>query len=169
MSVGKLVKVNQTIGDSTSNTISVTGIDSDNDYIVVARNLVTTYSSSSCYARVTKSGSQDSTTNYVHTSTLINTNGAKAQVNSSSASLLEVFSSQITGTGISDCGVFWLKKFNSSSDYSYILWQTIRGFVPQTWYGTGVHKVTSSSDGFGLVLNAGNFATGSQLTLYKVL
>tara|TARA_Y100000004_G_scaffold190366_1_gene247402 strand:- start:33 stop:536 length:504 start_codon:yes stop_codon:yes gene_type:complete len=165
---GKLVQVAKAVADGTSSTLSVTGIDSDNNYIVFGYNITPTTSTATMYARVTKSGTQDSTANYDYAVKLMNTGSVFQNVSNTNQTLFEILSNQVTGTGKSDCIKFDLYNFNSSSEYSFLTMENIR--VEGTgWMGGGVHTVASASDGIGILPNTGNVGSGSTLVLYKVL
>jgi hypothetical protein len=164
---GSLIKINEAVADGTSSTLSVTGIDSNDVYVVYGYNITPTTSTASMYARVTKSGTQDSTANYDYAVKLMNTGSAFQNLSNTNQTLFEILSNQVTGAGKSDTILFYLFNFNSSSEYSFITMENIR-VEGSGWMGGGVHTVASSSDGIGILPNVGNVGSGSKLVLYKI-
>ena len=56
---GKLVQINKAVGDGTSSSLTVTGINTDNVYMVAFHSLSTTTNNDVLKARVTTSGTPE--------------------------------------------------------------------------------------------------------------
>ena len=163
-----LVQVNKAVADGSSSTLSVTGINSDDVYVVFGYNLTPTTSTATTYGRVTKSGTQDTTANYDYASLKKNFGGAFQGVTNTNQTVFEPLSNQALATGVSDSFIMYLYNFNSASEFSFISFDTIQS-IASGWSGGCVHTVASASDGFGILPNAGNVGSGSTLVLYKVI
>ena len=61
---GKLAQVNKAVGDGTASSLTVTGINSDDVYMIAFHSLSTTTNNDVLKARVTTSGTPDSDSEY---------------------------------------------------------------------------------------------------------
>ena len=165
---GKLIYVNKAVADGTSTTLSVTGINSEDLYMVIGYNIFGATNTASIYTRVTKGGVQDSTANYDYAQQIMDVGYAFAYVNNTNQTVVENFSNMSNDPGKFMSCIYYLKNFNSATDYSFFSNASLLP-SPRTWYGSGVHKVNSASDGIGIFPNVGNVGSGSTLVLYKVL
>ena len=138
----------------------MTGINSDDVYVVYCYDMYPATDTATSYFRVTKSGTQDTASSYTYgmdyNADLHNTGQSSSE---------GLFShTQAAGKRI----VFRVEcyNFNSSSKKSFA---TITSQIGTNFfcYGGFVHEVTSASDGLGIFPNTGNVAAGSRLVLYK--
>ena len=170
---GKLVQVATTTVSSATASVTLTGIDSDDVYMVAVNN-VTFSADKVLFIKFTESGTPNSTSNYDRagkglrtTSSFYNNSATNASVGYFSPSRLEA------GTGAN--GIFYIYNANNSSEYTFITNETVafressQGLDVEGFQGGQVFTVTSAVDGIYFYLeSAANFLTGT-FTLYKVV
>jgi len=166
-----LVYVNKAVADGSSATLKVTGIDSDDVYLVNLFGIMTNNSNETINMRVTKSGTADTTSNY-----------DRAYINLSSISAV-AGRRYVDGTGSrifenvwnlygGGAGFMYLYNYNNSSEYSFwtldlptTVSNQLAGQV-----GGGMHTVASASDGIEIYGSlSGTFQSGASLYLYKLV
>jgi hypothetical protein len=172
--MGKLVQVATETLSSPVSSVTLTGIDSDDVYMVAYNNVTPSVDARSISLRVTKSGTADTTSNYDYAYKVLNSSssfGNGAFTNDTEWQYL-VADSVGTGTSESANGIIYLYNFNSSSEYSFITSEVTEVNSSATTRGNqggGVHTVQSSSDGvFWFDTAGGNIASGT-FTLYRVV
>lgn len=167
---GKLVQVNKTVASGTPTTIKVTGIDSDDVYLVTLRNMVPSSDDRLCI-RVTKSGTIQTDSNYDNARKGMPVSGSFQNNSDTNDSKIKLGTIESTGNG--GFGFLYLYNFNSSSEFSFLTLETeIWASTPQLFgeMGGGVHTVASASDGLSFFYNSGStFANGSEIVLYRVV
>ena len=167
---GKLVQVATETVTSAVASVTLTGIDSDDVYMVALTNWASVNDTVVQRFRVTKSGTAQSDANYdsaykgLYADTTFG-NGALANNTD--------FEFQFTGnaTGETCSAILYLYNFNSSSEYSFVSFETVGVNQSQNNRGVaggGVHTVASASDGIEFRFHSGNIASGT-FTLYKVI
>ena len=171
---GKLVQVATNTVTSAVASVTLTGIDSDDVYMLAYNNVTPSTDARSISLRVTKSGTADTTSNYDYAYKVLNSAssfGNGAFTNDTEWQYL-VADSVGTGTSESANGIIYLYNFNSSSEYSFITSEVTEVNSSTTSRGNqggGVHTVQSSSDGvFWFDTAGGNIASGT-FTLYRVV
>ena len=171
---GKLVQVATETVTSAVASVTLTGIDSDDVYMVAYNNVTPSVDTRSISLRVTKSGTADTTSNYDYAYKVLNSSssfGNGAFTNDTEWQYL-VADSVGTGTSESANGIIYLYNFNSSSEYSFITSEVTEVNSSATTRGNqggGVHTVQSSSDGvFWFDTAGGNIASGT-FTLFRVV
>ena len=165
-----LVQVATSTVTSAVASVTITGIDSDDVYIVALNNVAPATDNVSAYMRITKSGSADTTSNYDYAYKDLK---AYSSFGTSSSTNQDKLNFGNLGTNTSETlnAIIHLYNFNSSSEYSFgteedvqiISNQSLRGHQ-----GGFVHTVESASDGLYFYMSSGNIASGT-LTLYKVV
>ena len=117
---GKLVQVATTTITSATATVSITGIDSDDVYMVTYNNIAPSTDATQLQMRVTVSGSPDTTSNYDRASKSMKAFTSFSNSYATNENLTYPSSAQ-TGTGTSETnnGILYLYNFNSSSEYSF--------------------------------------------------
>jgi len=161
--------VNKAVSSGSDNTLKVTGIDSDDVYLLVLRLIQTQNNNEVISMRVTKSGTGVAN-NYHRQYQTINT--AQAYYPSTNEGGTK---SRIIENVDDDYGggqsLLYLYNFNSSSEYSFWTNENVAIVSNQTLgsQGGGVHKIASASDGVEILGNSnGTFINGASAILYKV-
>ena len=168
---GKLVQVATNTVTSAVANVTLTGIDSDDVYVV----FITGYLSSASVGqrfRVTKSGTAQSDAEYDFAGKFLRTDTTFSKgenVNQTEGH----FSGIATGSSPNAGNhILYLYNFNSSSQFSLVSLETSGFFdssnVLSGHQGTTVHTVASASDGIQFFSTSGNITAGT-FTLYKVL
>jgi len=149
--------------------VTLTGIDSDDVYMVAYNNVAPANDNIGLYAYITKSGTKQTDSNYdlahknmpVYTSFSNTGNPNEAKLN------LGNFG---TGTSETHQGIYYLYNFNSASEYSFITYEYLKMMAdPNNLYGNmggAVHTVASASDGMCFAGASGNLTSGT-FTLYR--
>lgn len=169
MALGKLIQVNTTTVSNVPN-FSLTGIDSDNNYIVVLNNLYMNTDGARPRLRFTASGTPDTSANYDYSGKDAYSNTSFSNIGASSATYWNGFA---IGTNNTECisVIYNLYNFNSSSEYSFISYETVStnnaGWSAHR-YGGIVLQVAQSCDGLNWHSSTGNIANATA-TLYKVI
>ena len=172
--MGKLVQVATETVTSAVASVTLTGIDSDDVYMVAYNNVTPSTDVRSISLRVTKSGTNDSTANYDYAYKVLNSSssfGNGAFTNDNEFQYL-VVDSVGTGTSESANGIIYLYNFNSSSEYSFVTAEVTEVNSSATTRGNqggGVHTVASASDGVYFFDTAGGNIASGTFTLYKVV
>ena len=167
-----LVQVATNTVSSAVSSVTLTGIDSDNVYIVTFTNVLGTSEPTNFSYRMTESGTENSTSNYDYAfkdmfagsgfSNRAATNADKVSFNQGSGSTaLET-----------QQGILYIFNANNSSEFTFTTYETTfrnaYGGALQGAQGGGVFTVTSAVDGIYFQQDSGNIASGT-LTLYKVV
>lgn len=171
---GQLVQVATETVTSAVASVTLTGIDSDDVYMVAYNNVTPSTDARSISLRVTKSGSNDSTSNYDYAYKVLNSSttfGNGSFTNDTEWQYL-VVDNVGTGTSESANGIIYLYNFNSSSEYSFVTAEVTEVNSSATARGNqggGVHTVASASDGVYFFDTAGGNIASGTFTLYKVV
>ena len=162
--------VNKAVSDGSDNTLKVTGIDSDDVYLLVLRLIQTQNNNEIINMRVTKGGTADSTSNYDRAyrifSSIADYSFGTYQ-NGSGGRIMENVDDANGGGN----GLLHLYDFNNSSTYSWWNIENVCTVSNQSAgvAGSGVHTVASASDGVEIYgSSGGTFINGASLILYKV-
>jgi hypothetical protein len=165
-----LVQVATATVTSAVASVTLTGIDSDNVYMVAFDNFQGDTDTVVRRARITKGGTiqtdaeYDSTFRGIYADTSFSNSATPNQTD---------FSYGWSGTGTYEkcAGIMYLYNFNDASEYSFGTFEAVGvNFTPNTrgFAGGFVHTVASASDGISFHLHSGNVASGT-FTLYKVV
>ena len=167
---GSLVQVATNTVSGAVSAVALTGINTDDLYMVSFNDVVGATNNVGIQLQLTKSGSAQSDSNYDYSYKLFRTD---TSYTNSSAENQTAVSLSNTGTSTSESGngIIYLYNFNSSSSYSYFSFQS--AFFNASPFLTGakgqiMHTVASASDGISFKASSGNIASGT-FTLYKVI
>ena len=167
---GQLIQVATETVTSAVASVTLTGIDSDDVYMVAVNNCIPETDNLPFLTRITKSGTADSTANYDYAFKELNAVSAFSNYGSANQTYVTY---GYLGTAGSESfnGILYLYNFNSSSEYSFVTTETARRISNGNLYGYAggyVHTVASASDGMQFYMSSGNIASGT-FTLYKVV
>ena len=165
-----LVQVTTTNVTSNVASVSLTGIDDDSNYIVLANNIFFD-SNDDMRIRFTVSGSADTSSNYDYAYKSIQAGTSFANNNTTNASNIDF--NQGTGTSASNPINFkmHLYNFNNSSEFSsFTMEDTVLNSANALSgrQGGGVHTVAEANDGISYHMASGDIDSGT-FTLYKVV
>ena len=166
-----LVQVATTTVTSAVASVTLTGIDSDDVYMVAFNNVKGSYEPTNFSYRMTESGTANSTSNYDYA--FKDMFAASSFVTRYGSNQNRVLMNQGSGSGDTETqqGILYIYNANNSSEYTFTTFETTfrnaYGGALQGEQGGGVFTVASAVDGIYFQQDSGNIATGT-LTLYKV-
>lgn len=169
--MGKLVQVATETVTSAVASVTLTGIDSDDVYMVTVNNAQPVDDNKLFIARVTVSGTPQTTANYDYaykdldsTTTFGNKSGANSTYWLNHRAIGN-------STGEMANGIYYLFNFNNASEYSFITVEATDTAFTNFNIGSqggGVYTVAEAHNGLTMLFSTGNIASGT-FTLYKVL
>ncbi len=163
---GNLIQVDTVTLTSSSSTIAVNGIDSDDVYMLACSNLIADSSNAEVKLRVNKSSSAQDDSEYDYAFEIISTVTFNTR---SGANQDEVYFIDNINT-YGGNAIAYLYNFNDASEYSSGTVESVANVSNQELGNQGgwVHTVASASNGITLHLNTGSFNSGT-VTLYRVV
>ena len=169
---GKLVQVATNTVSSSVSSVTLTGIDSDDVYMVACNNIFFD-TNDDMRIRFTVSGSADTSSNYDYAHKAIYADASFGNTGTTNQSSLDTNQSTGTSSNFQINTIMYLFNFNNSSEYSYVTYENAHRNTSQSrvglFAGGGVLTETQATDGIFFFLNSGNnFASGT-FTLYKVV
>lgn len=170
-----LVQVSTNTVTSAVSNVILTGIDSDDTYMIYINGWTCSTDNQAPLGRVTSSGSARTASNYSGAqknmiSSTSYTNGYYS--NSLGTGQYFYFAEEIgTGTGEQCNMILRLFNFNNSSEYSFITnvgaeWTASPRLVSRR--GGGMHSLAETNDGMEFSMASGNI-TGGTFTIYRVI
>ena len=167
---GSLVLVQETTVSSSTASVSLTGIDSTYDVYMCRFNNVTftTSSNTGFRARVTVSGTADTTSNYDRASIGMRADDSFNDYYATNETSWDIANTSLDGTvtGSQANGILYCFNFNNSSEHSFITKESSnfddRGTVTLNGsQGGAVHTVAQSCDGIQFFASTDNIAGGT--------
>ena len=168
---GQLIQVATETVTSAVASVTLTGIDSDDVYMVAINNYVPSTDAVSHNTRVTVGGTAQSTSNYDRAFKFLKAHTSFGNVSGTNRDAFDVLTGAGTGTGEQNNAILYLYNFNSSSEYSFITVEnTARNADGNLVGGQGgaIYTVAEAHDGISFSLSSGNIASGT-FTLFKVI
>ena len=166
---GQLVQVATNTITSAVSSVTLTGINTDDVYMIAYNNVAPSNDNISLYGYVTKSGTAQTDSEYDIARKNLLTYSSFSNTGNVNEDKLN-FGNFGTGTSETHQGIFYLYNFNSASEYSFLIIEELHMMAdPNNLYGTAggaVHTVASASDGFSWVPASGNLTSGT-FTLYR--
>jgi len=169
---GKLIQVNTATVTVATPSVTLTGIDSDDVYMLAITELATATDNATYGIRPTVIGIGDATADKDFAYKIIKSNTAFENRPLTNQNWMEIF--YLLGTGSSSQekgnGIFYLYNFNNASEYSFITMETamIRADGGlNSANGGAVETQAQSCDGVQIIGNA-NIESGT-FTLYRVV
>ena len=165
---GQLIQVATETVTSAVASVTLTGIDSDDVYMVAVNNLLGSIDGQALSTRITKSGTPDTTSNYDNASKQLR---ADTTFGNLSGTNVDFLSFNTIGNADSEMinAIIYFYNFNSSSEYSFVTFETAdRNYLGHLRgnQGGAVHTVASASDGIHFYMASGNITSGT-FTLYR--
>ena len=169
---GSLVQIDKEIITTNTASVSLTGIDSDNVYMVVVSDVYFD-SNDDMKIRFTVSGSADDSSNYdqSHKAMYADLGFGNTGVQNGS----NIDTNQGTGTtGNNPINlIMYLYNFNTSNLYSYVQYENAHRNTSQSRFGYfaggGVLKEQQTTDGVHFYPGSGNNFANGQFVMYKVV
>jgi hypothetical protein len=165
--MGKLVQVATGTASASAN-LTLTGIDTDDVYLLTLMNIVPATANADVYLRVTESGSASSDSDYDQAYKVLRADTTFQNEGAQNNDHWQISGSLQTDTGKSCNGYIYIYNANNSSEYTFISAHSI--FFHTTILGevqSGAYTQTTAVDGIQVVFDTGNIASGTA-TLYRV-
>jgi len=170
---GQLIQVDTETVTSAVGLVNLTGIDSDDVYMVAINNCSPTTAFAKLRARVTLlGGGADSSANYDRAYKKLRSDTTFQNDSNTNATYAEISSEIGTATGENNNQILYLYNFNSTTEYAFATNECVLGVSSITagFQGGWVFTSTGTArDGIQLFMHTGNIDVGSQFTLYKVI
>ena len=170
---GQLVQVATNTVSSAVGFVTLTGIDSDDVYMLAINNCSPVTAFAKLRARVTLlGGGADSSLQYDRAYKKLRSDTTFQNDSSTNASYAEISSEIGTLAGENNNQILYLYNFGSTTEYAFATNECVLGVSSITagfqggWVFT---KTGTARDGIQLFMSSGNIDVGSQFTLYKVL
>ena len=171
---GKLIQVATNTVTSATPSVTLTGINTDDVYMVTLNNVQGDTDIKNLQVQVTASGTAQTTANYDFAKKTLRANTTFSN-NFNTNQTLVMVNSQLslgTATGESMHGILYLYNFNNASEYSFASEELVfmDYSATRTMGGQGgwVYTVAEAHDGVHFTFSGGNIASGT-LTLYRVI
>ena len=163
-----LLQVATTTLTSAVSSVTVTGIDSDDVYLVTVNNIVAS-ASNTIDIQFTVGGSADTSSNYDFAAKNIWSGGSFANNTQSNGSDIPFGNTIGSGSNQFHNSILYLYNFNNSSEFSFItIEESANNSNAIGRQGGGVLTVAQATDGVLIKAGTGNITSGT-LTLYKVV
>ena len=173
--MGKLVQVNRAYLSSPASSLAITGIDSDDVYMVTIKDLQPdTTNQVYPYMRVLESGTANTTSNYDYADKNLKAGFGFSNMALANNTAWLILSEQIgTATQEKLNGIIYIYNANNSSEYTFMTQETTALDHNSNHLGSqggGVFTVTSAVNGIDVILQGfANIKAGCELVLYKVI
>ena len=171
---GQLLQVATNTVTSAVSSVSLTGIDSDDVYMVAFNQVIGSSGNNNLEMRVTESGTANSTSNYDWAAKKLDATGSFANQNSQNLDhfYLNIQVGNDSAFNEQNNGIVYIYNANNSSEYTFYTQETVylnpfSGGVNGA-QGGGVFTSASTVDGVNIFFSSGNIASGT-FTLFKVV
>ena len=170
---GQLIQVATNTVTSAVASVTLTGIDSDDVYMVALSNIQGSSDVQSLKVRVTASGTGQSTSNYDYAKKTLRANTTFSNNSATNQSEVFVNTQLAMGTGTQETlqGIQYLYNFNNSSEYSFatdeLNFRSYDSGSLMGGQGGWVYTVAETHNGVTYFMSSGNIASGT-FTLFKV-
>lgn len=168
---GQLVQVATETVTSAVASVTLTGIDSDDVYMVTVNNYVPVTDAVNPITRVTVSGTAQSTANYDRAFQVLRADDTFQNVSGTNRTAFDVLTGAGTGAGEQNNAIIYCYNFNSSSEYSFISVENVAINASASTRGSmggNVYTVAEAHNGLSFSFDSGNIASGT-FTLYRVI
>ena len=170
---GQLVQVATNTVSSAVSSVTLTGIDSDDVYMIAINNVTGTTEPNAINIRFTVGGTADTSANYDWAHKVLRA-GNSAFGNQSNTNQSAINGLDSTGTSTSETvnAIYYFFNFNNASEYSFMTYEaSARSSAAElnARQGGGTLTVSQATDGVQFFMSNNNIEVGSQFTLYKVV
>ena len=159
---GSLIKIDEEIVSSAVASVTLTGIDSTYDVYKVVFSGIELSANAIIRARVTESGTANTTSNYDYAHKYLKSASAFGTNDATNSDKWNITATN-DSTQIGHSASLYLFNFNNSSEYSFATIEST--FSGNGFAGGGVFTSTSSCNGIQFILSTGNYEAGT-FTLY---
>jgi len=169
---GQLIQVATETVTSAVASVTLTGIDSDDVYMVTVANVIPTTDDKNLQVRVTVSGTAQTTSNYDEASKNLRTDTTFSNSGLTNLDRWQPQSASGSATGESGNLILYLFNFNNSSEYSFVTVESNYINASGNLFGHqggGVYTVAEAHNGINFSLESSDTFESGTFTLYKVV
>ncbi len=169
---GKLVQVATSTVTSAVASVTLTGIDSDDVYMLAFNNVSPTTNQVDLRARVTESGTANTTSNYDRAVIGFRANDTYLDLSATNESSWDFGNNTGTGTSETTNGIIYIFNANNSSEYTFITFEIVEFDHSETTLGMAggmVFTSASAVNGIELFFDSSSTTETGTFTLYKVV
>tara|TARA_A100001201_G_scaffold73651_1_gene66986 strand:- start:1197 stop:1712 length:516 start_codon:yes stop_codon:yes gene_type:complete len=169
---GKLVQVATETVTSAVASVTLTGIDSDDVYMLAFNNVSPTTNQVDLKARVTESGTANTTSNYDRAVIGFRANDTFLDLSATNESSWDFGNNTGTGTSETTNGIIYIFNANNSSEYTFITFEIVEFDHSETSLGMAggmVFTSASAVNGIELFFDSSSTTETGTFTLYKVV
>jgi len=167
---GQLVQVATNTVTSAVASVTLTGIDSDDVYMVAMNNVVPVTDSTFLHLRFTESGTPNTTSNYDRANKQLTAGASFGNASATNEDKTELTWQQSNTSSLSVQNILYIYNANNSSEYTFLTLENVgwEKSVGQSMgrAGGAVFTVTSAVDGVNIFFSSGNIASGT-FTLFR--
>ena len=166
-----LVQVATNTVTSAVSSVTLTGIDSDDVYMVAINNVQPTTDASYIQLRFTVGGTADTSSNYDRSAKELRADSSFGNSSATNGSTIN-FIQNGTNTSETHQNIIYLYNFNNSSEYSFCTFEEASFMYAEALRGRqggAVLTETQATDGVHFSFSSGNIDTGAVFTLYRVV
>ena len=168
---GKLVQVDTNTVTSAVSSVTLTGIDSNNPYMLVVSNYIPSSDGADMKIRVVESGTPNSSSNYDMAAKVLRTDTTFGEDEHVNATEFDTSTSIGNDTGEAANWIFYIYNAYDNSRFTYFTHENVMLGTTALLIGRqggGVFTSASQVGGLQMFPNTGNIASGT-FTLYKVV
>ena len=169
---GKLGQVATETVTSAVASVTLTGIDSDDVYMLAFNNVSPTTNQVDLKARVTESGTANTTSNYDRAVIGFRANDTFLDLSATNESSWDFGNNTGTGTSETTNGIIYIFNANNSSEYTFITFEIVEFDHSETSLGMAggmVFTSASAVNGIELFFDSSSTTETGTFTLYKVV
>jgi len=167
-----LVQVATNTVTSAVASVTLTGIDSDDVYMVAISNVTGTTEPNAINIRFTVGGTADTSANYDWAHKVIRTSSAFGNQSNTNQTAINGLDSTGTSTSETVNAVYYFYNFNNASEFSFMTYEASAissSAELNARQGGGLLTVEQATNGVQFFMSNNNIEVGSQFTLYKVV
>ena len=167
---GQLVQVATNTVSSAVASVTLTGIDSDDVYMVAINKVSPVDSGVNLYVRVTESSTANTTANYDKANKRLRTDTSFSNDFATNQNYIN-FQTSLASLPYQENAILYLYNFNNASEYSFLTIENVAWYRSLNFLdglqGGAVFTSASACDGIHFSMSSGNIDSGT-FTLYKV-
>lgn len=166
-----LIQVNRVTLSSQATTMDITGIDTDDVYLLTINNIKAQNGNARLELRVLESGTPNSTANYDKADKFISSSGTSNN-SATNQTTMNIFANQPTSNYT--CAIVYIYNANNSSEFTYFSFEQTgwdNGNIVGGRQGGGVFTSASQVNGVRILFGnvTSDILSGATMTLYKVV
>ena len=168
---GKLIQIATNTVTSPVSSVTLTGIDSDDVYMIAVNNAKPNVDGNELRMRFTVSGTAQTTSNYDWATKFLRASTSFTNDSDIDQTGTRALNNIGTDTGENSNAIYYLYNFNDSSEFSFVSIENTghNGSENRGFQGGTIYTVAETHDGVQFYNHQGNNISNGTFTLYKVV